>query len=109
MGIVGAGMVGLYAAYDLRKRGFKVHLYELEDRMGGRVFTRRFTSERHQYYEAGAMRIPDTEAQKDVKSLVGDLNAQHQAGLKIIPYKLEVPGNLIFVNGNTTQVSATAQ
>jgi len=67
--------------------------------MGGRICTRRFTSERHQYYEAGAMRIPKTKFHISVERLVNELNQYHQAGLKVIPYTLTYPGNLIFVNG----------
>ncbi|KAF8415538.1 hypothetical protein EV426DRAFT_570132 [Tirmania nivea] len=109
VGIVGAGMSGLYAAFDLQRRGVKVHLYELDKRVGGRVLTRRFTSERHQYYEAGAMRIPDTKFHQNVKYLVNYLNKEHQAGLNIIPYRLEVPGNRIFVNGMAIDVGVTIE
>lgn len=55
--VLGAGMAGLVAAYELSMLGHAVTLYEASDRIGGRVWTRRF--EDGQYHELGAMRIPD--------------------------------------------------
>jgi protoporphyrinogen oxidase len=63
VGIVGAGMSGLYAAYRLQLSSdpsITVSLFELDGRVGGRVKTHRFTAEKDQYFEAGAMRIPST-------------------------------------------------
>ncbi len=37
--IVGAGLAGLQAAYQLKKRGITATLYEGNDRIGGRMFT----------------------------------------------------------------------
>jgi NADPH-dependent 2,4-dienoyl-CoA reductase/sulfur reductase-like enzyme len=59
--ILGAGMVGLAAAFELRKLGHRVTLLEGSHRVGGRVWTQRFPSEGshpEQYHELGAMRIP---------------------------------------------------
>lgn len=39
--IVGAGLAGLTAAYDLKKAGITAQIYEASTRMGGRVFTAR--------------------------------------------------------------------
>ena len=41
MAIVGAGISGSYAAWRLRKRDLKVEVFELEDRVGGRILTER--------------------------------------------------------------------
>jgi len=37
--VVGAGLAGLSAAYELRKRGYTVSIFEASDRAGGRTFT----------------------------------------------------------------------
>lgn len=54
--ILGAGMAGLVAAYELRALGHTVRVYEGSSRVGGRVWTHRF--EDGTYGELGAMRIP---------------------------------------------------
>lgn len=55
--ILGAGMAGLAAGYELAQRGHQVTIFEAENsRLGGRVFTHRFQN--GQYGELGAMRVP---------------------------------------------------
>lgn len=56
--ILGAGMAGLCAAYELSKLGHVVEIIEATNRVGGRVWTHKFESS-GQYGELGAMRIPD--------------------------------------------------
>lgn len=40
--VVGAGLSGSYATWRLRHERHHIHLFELTDRIGGRIFTRRF-------------------------------------------------------------------
>ena len=58
--IIGAGMAGLSAGYELTQLGYDVTILEARARPGGRVHTLRepFTDGLHA--EAGAARIPDT-------------------------------------------------
>ena len=41
MAIIGAGVSGTYAAWRLRHSHLKTHLFEVSDRVGGRLYTRR--------------------------------------------------------------------
>jgi monoamine oxidase len=57
--IIGAGLAGLASAFELRKLGFDITIFEaLEDRVGGRVYTHYFDRNRALYGELGPMRIP---------------------------------------------------
>ena len=57
--IVGAGLAGLSAAYELTRGGHDVTLLEARTRAGGRVFTLRDGFAEGLFAEAGAARIPD--------------------------------------------------
>jgi monoamine oxidase len=56
--VIGAGMAGLTAAYELRRAGFEPIILEAQQRVGGRVCTLREPFSDGLYAEAGAMRIP---------------------------------------------------
>lgn len=57
--ILGAGIAGLIAAYELERLGHEVEILEGSSRVGGRVWTHRFGQEPGApYAELGAMRIP---------------------------------------------------
>src|SRR6185503_16374858 len=72
--VLGAGIAGLVAAYELRRAGYSVTVLESRDRVGGRVWTVRGGDRIHQmgrtdqrvafdpglYFNAGAARIPST-------------------------------------------------
>ena len=57
--IIGAGMAGLSAAYELAQAGHDVTILEARTYCGGRVHTIREPFSDGQYAEAGAARIPD--------------------------------------------------
>ena len=57
--ILGAGMAGLVAGYELTKLGHDVTVLEARTRPGGRVHTLREPFSDGLYAEAGAARIPD--------------------------------------------------
>ena len=54
--IIGGGVAGLTAAWEVSKLGHTVTIYEAEERLGGRILTHHFDNEN--YGEFGAMRIP---------------------------------------------------
>src|SRR5262245_24091757 len=57
--IIGAGLAGLSAAFELSRFGHEVTLLEARLRPGGRVYTLRGPFSDGMYAEAGAARIPD--------------------------------------------------
>ncbi|SRR6266540_1063789 len=58
--IVGAGLAGLSAAYELSQAGHNVTILEARTRAGGRVFTMREPFADGLYAEAGAMQVFDS-------------------------------------------------
>lgn len=57
--IIGGGVAGLSAAFELRKLGFDITIFEAhEDRLGGRIYTHYFDKEKKLYGDFGATRIP---------------------------------------------------
>src|SRR5688572_1879590 len=57
--ILGGGLAGLAAAWNLMNRGYDVRVFEAQDIPGGRVKTIRAPFRRGGYAEAGAVRIPN--------------------------------------------------
>jgi monoamine oxidase len=59
--VLGAGIAGLVAAWELELLGHRVTILEGSERIGGRVYTHRFgTGHDAPYAELGAMRIPSS-------------------------------------------------
>jgi len=56
--IIGAGIAGLVAAYELEQLGHHVEILEGSRRIGGRIHTHRFSGSPGLLVELGAMRIP---------------------------------------------------
>jgi monoamine oxidase len=57
--VLGAGVAGLAAAWELERRGYRVEVLEGSERLGGRVHSHRFgTAPGAPVAELGAMRIP---------------------------------------------------
>lgn len=54
--VIGAGIAGLTAAYELTEAGDDVTVFEASERVGGRVHTHKFKD--GTYGELGAMRVP---------------------------------------------------
>ena len=102
VGIVGGGMAGLYSALLLQKHipGVKLKIFEASDRVGGCVYTQKFSSEPHQYFDTGAMRIPETESHKPVFTLIEHLNQTFPDDpIMLREYIYSCPeGNRVFFN-----------
>ena len=60
--VIGAGLAGLSAAYELTEAGHDVTVLEARPRPGGRVYTLREPFSDGLHAEAGAARIPDNHA-----------------------------------------------
>ena len=59
IGIIGGGLAGMSCAYELRKLGCNITIFDaLTDRIGGRVYTYYFDRLKNLYAELGAVRIP---------------------------------------------------
>jgi phytoene dehydrogenase-like protein len=101
VGIVGAGVSGLYTALLLRREGHVVKVFEAADRVGGRIYTHRFTPQAKSediYFEAGAMRIPRSSLHSKVFDLIRYLNTHSSTENRIdlIPYILDHENNRSF-------------
>ncbi|KAF5550722.1 amino acid oxidase [Fusarium mexicanum] len=79
--IVGAGATGLYLAMMLKYLEIpNVDIYEASDRIGGRCYTYKFPEDKdcpHNYYDVGAMRIPDIPAMNSTLRLIEELKLKH--------------------------------
>lgn len=94
--IIGAGLAGLVAAYELKRQGHQVVELEAQNRVGGRIYTLRNFAP-GLYAEAGGMRIPRTH----------DLTLRYCElfGLPLRPFVMGNPKGLVHVGG----VRMTAQ
>ncbi|WP_347551471.1 flavin monoamine oxidase family protein [Pseudalkalibacillus hwajinpoensis] len=92
--IIGSGLSGLVAASLLKRAGHRVTILEGNDRVGGRVYTIRKPFSLGQYFDAGAMRIPDNHA------LVFEYIRHFH--LPVIRFNNSSPEDLIYVNNVLT-------
>ena len=110
VGIVGAGISGLYTGLLLHREGHQVTIFEASNRVGGRIYTHRFTSQAEDhdaYFEAGAMRVPRSTLHTKVFDLVRYLNTHSklEAKIELIPYVLEHENNKTFIQNKKGALS----
>lgn len=108
VGIVGAGMAGLYTGMILDSLKIRYHIIEASDRIGGRVYTHRFTDDPGDYYDAGAMRFPDNPIMSETFALFETLgikknwnpDSDEQERGQLIPYYLQGNNTPSYYNGH---------
>lgn len=89
--IIGAGVAGLTAAFELRRFGVDITIFEATNRVGGRVHTHYFDREKKLYGELGAMRVP--------KSHKYTMHYIKKFGLEIEDFSQTSPETFIYVRG----------
>ncbi|XP_065903274.1 L-amino acid oxidase-like isoform X2 [Dysidea avara] len=86
--IVGAGIAGLSAGYELSKVGHDIEILEMQTRLGGRVktFGEKEGFAKHCYAEGGAMRLPDQADSEEKIHYLTDYYVTTEFGLKTLPF-----------------------
>lgn len=94
--VLGAGIAGLVAAYELLKAGHKPLILEAQNRLGGRILTLRAPFAEGLHAEAGAMRIPKTH----------DLTLHYcaQFGLELYPFTMGNPEAYVYIGREKLRV-----
>src|SRR5207244_11630186 len=95
--IVGGGIAGLVAGFELLRQGHDPLILEAQSRVGGRIYTLRDFAP-GLYAEAGAMRIP----------AVHDLTLEYCRlfGLELPPFVMANPRTLVPLDGHGLTVGA---
>lgn len=98
IGVIGGGLAGLAAAFELRKLGADITILEAnENRIGGRVYTYYFDPEGKYYNEFGAHRIPAThETTWHYINLLG---------LNTLPLSVRQRNNFLYVHNTRLRTS----
>ncbi len=74
--VVGGGIAGLTAAHRLMKAGVEVHLYEMQNRFGGRMLTKRNFNKEGMFVELGGELVDSNH--KDLIKLAKELGVELQ-------------------------------
>lgn len=95
--VMGAGLAGLAAAYELSQAGYDVIVLEARTRPGGRVFTMREQFADGLYAEAGAMQVFDSHqwTMKYIKLF----------GLELDPIKPSKLTSIVYLQGKRIEIT----
>jgi monoamine oxidase len=93
--VVGAGMAGLVAGYELLRAGHRPVVLEAGQRVGGRVWTLREPFTHGLYAEGGAMRIPA--AHKLTLAYVENAVSRGAGKLETSPFTMSNPNAYVFI------------
>ena len=89
--IIGAGIAGLSAGYELQRAGHDVKILEATQRAGGRILTIREPFSDGLYGEAGAMRLPTSH--KLTQTYI------EKFGLQTMPFTKASANAFYYING----------
>ena len=98
IGVVGAGLAGLTAAYRLMQHGYRVTVYEATDRAGGRVWTYR-NGEHHE--ELGGKNIEEDD--EEIRALAQELD------IPLINGSCSWNGTYLTADGRSVNLIAVSQ
>lgn len=103
VGIVGAGMTGLYTAMILESLNLRYEILEASERPGGRIYTHYFSQKDGDYYDVGAMRFPKIPIMNRTFDLfrrlgLKDDKTPNPAQETLIPYHLTGPKTPLLYN-----------
>jgi len=99
--IVGAGLAGLSAGFELKRAGHTPIILEAQQRVGGRVYTLRDPFTEGLYAEVGAMRIPRAH------SLTMEYISKF--GLLTSDFTMDNPNAYFYIGGKKMRASAAQQ
>ncbi len=100
--VVGAGLAGLVAAYELEQQGWQVTVLEARERVGGRVNTLRSPFDEGQYAEQGGEYIDSLQVHRQMHHYV------RQFGLKLEPVNRTPSQGLYYLQGKRFPLSDRA-
>lgn len=95
--IVGAGLAGLSAGYELKRAGHTPVILEAQQRVGGRVYTLREPFTEGLYAEVGAMRIP--------RAHTLTMAYIEKFGLKTNDFTMDNPNAYYYIGGKRMRAS----
>src|SRR5579863_1262283 len=94
--IIGAGVAGLRTAKLLQDKGIPYKIFEASNRPGGRLFTYEFSQEENDYYDVGAMRFPNNDANQRTFELFDELGLTDDGS--VVDYVFGTDENIRFYN-----------